>query len=111
MVCMIKRIVKLTIKKEHINSFKTIFEQSKDHIAAQPGCYHVEMLQDTADPRHCFTYSIWKDQESLDLYRKSDLFGEVWPKTKLLFDEKPEAWSLELQGIGISPADLHLHQY
>jgi len=80
-------------------------------IVPKPGCYHVEMLQDTADPRHCFTYSIWKDQESLDLYRKSDLFGEVWPKTKLLFDDKPEAWSLELQGIGISPADLHLHQY
>lgn len=104
---MIKRIVKLTIKEEHIDAFRSIFAKSKDHIASQPGCYHVEMLQDVKDPRLCFTYSIWEDQASLDQYRKSALFGEVWPKTKALFDDKPVAWSLQLQGVGINPADLH----
>jgi len=92
---MIKRIVKLTIKTEHLADFFDIFESSKVHIAAQPGCQHVEMLQDVNDPRLCFTYSLWDNQDSLDAYRKSALFGKVWPQTKALFDSKPEAWSLE----------------
>jgi len=94
---MIKRIVKLTIKEEHISEFFKIFEDSKKKIAAQPGCHYVEMLQDENDPRLCFTYSMWDDQESLDAYRKSVLFGGVWPATKALFDGKPEAWSLTTQ--------------
>lgn len=91
---MIKRIVKLTIKEEYISEFFKIFEDSKEKIAAQPGCHYVEMLQDSKDPRLCFTYSVWDNQESLDAYRKSELFGGVWPATKTLFDGKPEAWSL-----------------
>lgn len=91
---MIKRIVKLTIREEDIATFMEIFRESKEKIAAQPGCYYVEMLQDQRDPRLCFTYSLWEDQGSLDAYRESALFGDVWPKTKALFDDKPEAWSL-----------------
>lgn len=91
---MIKRIVKLTIKEEHLSEFAEIFAHSKEKIANQPGCHHVEMLQDCNDPRLCFTYSMWDDQESLDDYRRSELFGTVWPRTKALFDDNPEAWSL-----------------
>jgi len=94
---MIKRIVKLTIKEEFLNTFFEIFESSKEHILAQPGCQHVEMLQDASDSRLCFTYSLWDDQASLDAYRGSELFGKVWPRTKALFDDKPEAWSLQLK--------------
>lgn len=91
---MIKRIVKLTIMVEHLDDFFQIFDKSKEKILAQPGCHYVEMLQDKHDPRLCFTYSVWDDQASLDAYRKSELFGGVWPATKALFDGKPEAWSL-----------------
>lgn len=91
---MITRIVKLTIKEEYIPEFFDIFKESKDKIVDQPGCLSVEMLQDANDPRLCFTYSIWEDPESLDAYRSSELFGTVWPRTKALFDDKPEAWSL-----------------
>ncbi len=94
---MIKRIVKLTIKVEHIDTFFQIFDESKEKILAQPGCHYVEMLQSKDDPRLCFTYSMWDDEASLNDYRKSTLFGAVWPRTKALFDGKPEAWSLITQ--------------
>jgi len=94
---MIKRIVKLTIKEEHIPDFFEIFSISKAKILDQPGCRYVEMLQDTKDPRLCFTYSLWDSQSDLDNYRQSDLFGSIWPRTKNLFDGMPEAWSLQTQ--------------
>ena len=34
-------------------------------------------------------------EEDLEKYRKSELFKGVWAKTKILFAEKAEAWTLE----------------
>jgi hypothetical protein len=31
----------------------------------------------------------------LETYRHSELFKEVWSKTKPLFNAKPEAWSVD----------------
>ena len=42
-----------------------------------------------------FTYSHWEDEESLNNYRISETFKEVWPQTKALFAAKPQAFSLE----------------
>jgi heme-degrading monooxygenase HmoA len=35
--------------------------------------------------------SFWETEEALELYRSSELFRSTWAKTKLLFDEKPQA--------------------
>ncbi len=35
-----------------------------------------------------------EDEESLDNYRNSVFFKNVWNNTKLYFYGKPEAWSL-----------------
>jgi quinol monooxygenase YgiN len=91
---MIKRIVKLTFKDEKIEEFKSVFEKNWQQIKNFPGCTHVELLQDEKDPRVFFTYSLWKDQISVDNYRDSELFARVWGATKILFDDKPEAWSV-----------------
>jgi quinol monooxygenase YgiN len=91
---MIKRFVKMTFKPENIERFKDIFKASKDLIAAMEGCSHVELLQDINNPAIFFTFSIWDDPKYLEAYRKSDLFEGVWAKTKILFDAKPEAWSV-----------------
>jgi quinol monooxygenase YgiN len=91
---MIKRIVKLTFKEGKIEEFKSVFEKNWQQIKNFPGCTHVELLQDEKDPRVFFTYSLWKDQISVDNYRDSELFVRVWGMTKLLFDDKPEAWSV-----------------
>lgn len=94
---MIKRFVKMTFKPENIERFKDIFKASKDLISAMEGCQHVELLQDINNPCVFFTLSIWDDSKYLEAYRQSELFEGIWAKTKILFDAKPEAWSVKVQ--------------
>ena len=87
----------MTFKPECIQEFKELFYSKKDLIAAVEGCTHVELLQDTHNPAVFFTYSLWKEPRYLQAYRDSELFKEVWARTKVLFNAKPEAWSLTAQ--------------
>ena len=93
---MIKRFVKMTFKADCIERFKDIFNASKTLIAGMEGCHHVELLQDINNPAIFFTLSIWEAPEYLEAYRQSELFAGVWAKTKILFDDKPEAWSVKI---------------
>ncbi|NND94553.1 MAG: antibiotic biosynthesis monooxygenase [Flavobacteriales bacterium] len=93
---MIKRIVKMKFRQENIAVFEQMFNEHKDKIRSFDGCTHLELWQDKSDPRTFFTYSHWNTENSLDVYRKSELFRSVWSRTKALFKEKPEAWSVEL---------------
>ena len=90
---MIIRIVKLSFHTEFISDFKTIFEENKQKIISQKGCNHLEMLKDIKDVNVIFTYSCWDSEDDLNNYRNSELFKDVWSKTKILFNNKPEAWS------------------
>lgn len=92
---MIVRIVKLTFKKENIASFEQIFEETKDRIRTTEGCSLLELYRDVTDPAVFFTYSYWESEQHLEAYRASDFFKNVWGKTKILFDQKPEAWSVQ----------------
>lgn len=92
---MITRIVKMHFKANEIESFLVVFEKQKEFIARFEGCTHVELLQDKKDACQFFTYSHWKNEKALELYRKSDFFRTIWSGVKLKFDQKPEAWSLE----------------
>ena len=91
---MIKRIVKLGFKPNHIEDFKTIFKNSKLKIRGFEGCQYLELWQSKDDPSVFFTYSFWDNEEALNNYRHSAFFKEVWAKTKILFNQKPEAWSV-----------------
>jgi autoinducer 2-degrading protein len=91
---MIVRVVQMHFKKECIEEFQDMFEQIKEGIRSQPGCELLELYQDKVDPQRFYTYSYWKDELSLNNYRHSQLFSEIWPKTKAMFDEKPVAHSL-----------------
>jgi hypothetical protein len=94
---MIKRIVKMTFKPESVDAFVSeVFEQSKSRIRAFPGCLHMELLRATATPNVLFTLSVWEDEAALNAYRQSALFKDTWTKTKALFSEKAEAWSVEV---------------
>lgn len=95
---MITRIVKLTFKEEHIPTFKEIWNESREKIAAFDGCHFVEMYQSLEPCNICFTYSMWDEEASLNKYRHSELFKMTWAKTKILFDAKPEAWSTKSHG-------------
>ncbi|MEE9363678.1 MAG: antibiotic biosynthesis monooxygenase [Cellulophaga sp.] len=91
---MLVRIVKLTFKREHIEKFQQIFEDSKEAIRGTEGCCFLELYQDKGNPCLFFTYSHWNTETDLDTYRNSEFFKSVWKKTKTLFSDKPEAWSL-----------------
>jgi heme-degrading monooxygenase HmoA len=94
---MIKRIVKMTFREEAVPVFvEEVFEKSKAQIRSFQGCRHMELLQNNARPNVMFTLSIWDSEEDLNLYRASALFADTWAKTKALFADKPEAWTLEL---------------
>ena len=90
---MIIRIVKLSFHPEYISDFKTIFEENKHKIISQKGCNRLKMLKDINDVNVIFTYSWWDSEKDLNNYRNSELFKDVWSKTKILFNNKPEAWS------------------
>jgi quinol monooxygenase YgiN len=87
------RIVKLHFKKEHIEDFKTLLQEFYESIRNQKGCKSLTILQDQNIPEIFFTYSVWEGNEYLEAYKKSELFGKVWPKTKQWFAHPPEAWS------------------
>jgi quinol monooxygenase YgiN len=91
---MIIRIVKMTFDPERTDEFLEVFNASKDKIAAQTGCTHLELLRDIHSPNIFFTYSYWEGEEFLEAYRKSELFGKVWSATKALFSDRPQAWSI-----------------
>lgn len=91
---MIKRIVKMSFKPEKIEDFKTIFKTNWQKIKGFEGCSHVELLQDENHPNIFFTYSLWQSEHHLNAYRDSELFEKVWGATKILFNDKPQAWSV-----------------
>ena len=94
---MILRLVKMTFKEEETPNFLSFFETVKDDIERMPGILSLKLYQDENDPNVIFTHSIWLSVKFLEEYKKSELFGKVWPKTKLLFAENPLAWSLKLK--------------
>lgn len=91
---MLIRVVRMTFNPAQVPAFLDLFHGSKDRIRQQPGCRHLELWQDTANPAVYCTYSHWDSADALDAYRKSVLFSEVWPATKLLFAAPPVAFSV-----------------
>jgi quinol monooxygenase YgiN len=92
---MIVRIVKMKFKPGKTEEFLLLFRANRARIGSFEGCSKLELLNDCNDPDTFFTYSIWDKEESLENYRNSELFSSVWSKTKILFDAKPEAWSIK----------------
>jgi len=78
-----------------VEEFLQIFNQHKDAIRNVQGCTHLQLLKDTDDPLTYTTLSYWDNSQSLDNYRKSELFGRVWGSVKTLFSERSQAFSLE----------------
>jgi len=93
---MLKRIVRLTLKSEKITEFVENFPERKKKILTMPGCHSVDLYRDKVDGRVFFTISEWDDEVALNTYRHSDFFKATWSYIKQGFDDKPQAWSLDL---------------
>lgn len=92
---MIVRIVKMGFNKNKIEEFLNNFNANKTKIRDFKGCEFLELYRDKNNPNIFFTYSYWNSEADLECYRHSDLFKNIWSKTKPLFNIKPEAWSVD----------------
>ena len=92
---MLIRIVRMTFREEAVGDFLRIFEGSKQAIRRFDGCHHLELMKDENHTNVYYTYSHWSSESHLDEYRNSSLFEETWAKTKRLFSDKPQAFSLK----------------
>ena len=90
----------MTFREDRIKEFTTLFEERKATIRGFAGCTHLELWQDSKHPAIFFTYSNWDREAALDHYRFSDFFKDTWGKTKALFADKPEAWSVSMVSKG-----------
>ncbi|MBW2961080.1 putative quinol monooxygenase [Mesonia aestuariivivens] len=91
---MLVRIVKMTFKQEEIENFKLLFDKKKHLIRGVEGCQFLELYQDQENKTIFFTYSYWENDKALQNYRHSNLFKEIWAATKIKFNARPEAWSV-----------------
>ena len=85
----------MSFHEENIPKFLENFNLIKEKIRNSPGNRYLELYQDKNNPCIFFTYSFWETEEDLENYRKSALFDDVWTFTKKLFNDKPEAWSVD----------------
>ena len=92
---MLIRIVRMTFQEGAINDFLVIFNHSKEKIRGFEGCQHLELLRDKNAKNVMLTYSYWLSEEHLNIYRNSELFKTTWEATKVLFSDKPVAFSSE----------------
>ncbi|MDE0917194.1 MAG: antibiotic biosynthesis monooxygenase [Flavobacteriales bacterium] len=96
------RIVRMTFSESRTVDFDVLFAKHANEISSQSGCFSVELVKDASNPNIRTTISRWDNEGSLNKYRKSVLFGKVWPETKQLFSAPPEVISY------ISHSKLHL---
>jgi heme-degrading monooxygenase HmoA len=89
------RIVRMHFTEAGVEEFLDIFNDNKIAIRNFPGCSHLQLLKDADDPLCFSTLSYWDNPESLENYRKSELFGKVWGRVKTLFSERSQAFTLE----------------
>jgi hypothetical protein len=92
---MFVRIVKMNFKESNVDLFLENFNANKEKIRNSKGCNLLELYRDKNDTNTFFTYSYWESEADLEAYRNSELFKVVWGKAKALFNNKPEAWSVD----------------
>ena len=85
----------MSFEPTKVDEFLSNFETNKIKIRQFNGCQFLELYRDKNNTNVFFTYSYWDSENDLNNYRASELFKQVWAKTKPLFNAKPEAWSFD----------------
>ncbi|PIB36060.1 hypothetical protein BFP72_11980 [Reichenbachiella sp. 5M10] len=92
---MIVRLVTLKIAPDRVDDFLALIATYRIEIGGAEGCSFLEILEDESEPGVFVTHSHWEDENALNRYRRSELFGQVWPAIKLLLIDKPTARSFQ----------------
>jgi quinol monooxygenase YgiN len=91
---MITRIVRLTLKEEKVLDFENFVMPKMELINSFEGCINVRIFKDHELPNVFYTISEWESEENLNNYRKSELFGSIWPIVKPWFNDKTKTYTL-----------------
>ncbi|HKJ06180.1 MAG TPA: antibiotic biosynthesis monooxygenase family protein [Flavobacteriaceae bacterium] len=89
------RIVKMSFEPSKVKLFLKNFNNNKQKIRNVKGCRLLELYNDRNAENVFFSYSYWESETDLENYRNSALFKGIWQNTKVLFNQKPEAWSVD----------------
>jgi quinol monooxygenase YgiN len=89
----------MTFEPGKVQEFTEFFEARKNTIRNFPGCTHLELWQDSSNENIFFTYSNWNSVADLDHYRFSEFFKDTWRKTKAMFADAPQAWSVNRKSV------------
>ena len=92
---MIIRIVKMSFEENQLKQFFDHFNKHKEKIRNYKGCRLLEIYQDKDQPSIVFSYSHWESTDHLENYRNSQMFKDIWKATKVMFNDKPEAWTVD----------------
>jgi len=90
---MLIRIVHMSFDPDRVEEFLEFFKSINQQVRTFPGCQKLILLQDLHTPSKFTTYSQWDNEQALETYRQSELFGKVWKNTKALFNDRPAAAS------------------
>jgi quinol monooxygenase YgiN len=91
---MLIRIVRMEFHEDKIDEFLQIFESISTTISSFDGCLQVDLKRDTTLMHVFYTHSKWESENALNNYRNSEFFKETWTKTRRLFSNKAQAFSL-----------------
>ncbi len=99
----ILRIVRMEFHPEKVQEFMTIFNASKFQIRGFSGCTYLAIYTDAVQENVKYTYSLWESAANLEAYRNSALFKSTWASTKVLFQAKPQVFSLAQPNVVVLP--------
>jgi heme-degrading monooxygenase HmoA len=89
----------MSFEPEKVPDFLLLFDEVKNKIANSEGCEGLTLLRDSEETNVLFTHSFWTNEACLNKYRFSPLFKDTWARTKVLFNNKPMAWSLLVEDL------------
>jgi quinol monooxygenase YgiN len=93
---MIVRWVSLPLRPDSSTAFERLYRASAPRVRQRPGCLAVYLLRHPDDEDTYVTLSLWQDAASLETYRESNVFGEIWPQVKALLRAPASARSYEV---------------
>lgn len=92
---MITRIIKVKLKKEHIEKFNTFMESFSQKTREFKNNHHVDYFADLEDASHFHIYTIWKTEGALNKFRKSEINIEFKKNITDWSSAKYAAWTVQ----------------
>jgi len=84
----------MKFREEEVDNFLNAFKSVEHHIRNFNGCKGLQLLQQTDDPLPFSLIACGIQKKAYITTVFSELFKNTWAKTRILFADKPEAWSL-----------------